>query len=291
MNMIIEVPQPICTSCNKRHATYHRITSGEKLCKLCLFNSVVKQTRKISHYYKMFRKNQKIVFAIRGDNIPLSIESFLILHQAVKDFELEYKILCPDNIVDCKIVDNEIKEHVKGKYEVYTVKYSLDVISKSFIHMVKYIDAVSVKIAKESEAESVVSTLFRDEMTMLSIMGFLLLSKTVFGEGMPVKYVESVKIVRPFYNVFSHDVIYLAYSLNDMVKLCKELNKIRINVDEYFLKAYKIFLKSPELMYSSSKSVELLQSFVIAKTSRCSVCGSFSDKQVCEYCEQFKISH
>ncbi|MEM0026584.1 MAG: hypothetical protein QXT53_01435 [Ignisphaera sp.] len=243
--------------------------------------------RKTSYYYKMFRKNERVIFAIRGDDIALSLESFFVLSNAMKDFDLEYKILCPDNLIDCKIIGEEVKKHVKNNFEIYEVKYPVDIISKSIIYMTKYIDAYATKIALEDHVEYVTSLLFRDEISMMLILGLLLISKTVFGEGMPIKYVENIKIVRPFYNVFSQDILYLAYSSQEILRINDSVNRIEINVDGYIKKAYNILTKSPELMYSSSKSIEMLQSFIISKPSRCYLCGSFSDEVVCEYCKAF----
>ncbi|MEL9939501.1 MAG: hypothetical protein QW348_01080 [Ignisphaera sp.] len=285
--MMAKTNNVLCSSCGKRVATYYRLTSGEKLCRLCLFNSVAKQVRRTSHYYKMFRKNEKVIFAIRGDDIALSLESFFVLNNAMKDFDLEYKILCPNNLIDCRIVEEEARKHVKNGLEIYEVNYPVDIISKSIVYMVKYIDAYAAKIALENHVEYVVSLLFRDEISMILMLGLLLISKTVFGEGMPIKYVENVKIVRPFYNVLSHDILYLAYSSQEILKMDNSTNSVKVNVDGYIKKAYSILTRSPELMYSSSKSIEMLQSFIISKPSRCHLCGSFSDENVCEYCKVF----
>ena len=104
---------------------------------------------------------------------------------------------------------------------------------------------------------------------------------------MPVKYVEDIKIVRPFFNVISLDVLYLAYTSYANARLYEYLNQIKFVDNAYVKKAFKILMESPELMYSTSKSVELLQSFVISKPTRCRICGSFSDSDVCEYCRRF----
>uniref|UniRef100_A0A7J2U1V1 Uncharacterized protein n=1 Tax=Ignisphaera aggregans TaxID=334771 RepID=A0A7J2U1V1_9CREN len=288
--VFLSVSQPLCTSCGKRGAVYKRFTSGEKLCRLCLFRSVAKQVRKTIHYYKMLKKNDAVLYILRGDGIILSVEAFAILHAAIKDLELVYNILCPSNIVNCNAVEITLKNITKDVVvNIVPVHYHLDVITKTFIHMLKYTEALAAKIALEHNLDGVLTPLFRDEMVLLSIYGLLTVSKTVFGESMPVKYIEGIKVVRPFYHVVSTDVIYLAITsaLQELNSFYESSYKLFIGSDRFMAKAKEVLFRSPELMYSSARSVELMQSFITAGSTRCRICGSFSNREICEYCESY----
>jgi hypothetical protein len=284
----INTTQPLCTSCRKRVAVYRRLTSGEKLCRLCLFRSVAKQVRKTIHYYKMLKKKESVLYILRSDDIALSIEAFAIIHAAARDLEMSYNIICPSNIVNCNAVETHIKNLVKDvPINVVLTHHSLDAIPKTFIHALKYVEALAIKIALERNLGTILTPLFRDEMTLLSIYGLLTTSKTVFGEGLPIKRIGDVKVVRPFYHVISTDVMYLTITsaLRAREPLHEPCLKLTIGSDRFMEKARKTLAKSPELMYSSAKSVELLQSFITAGSTLCKVCGSFSNREVCEYCE------
>jgi len=285
----LSTAQPLCTLCGKRGAVYRRLASGEKLCRLCLFRSVAKQVRKTVHYYKMLKKGDTVLYILRGDELALSVEAFAILHTAVKDLELVYSILCPSDIVNCSSIETRLKSIARdATIDVVPEHYHLDEVPRTFAYALKYTEALAAKIALERNLNCILTPLFRDELALLLIYGLLTVSKTVFGESMPVKYIEGVRVSRPFHHVVSTDVIYLTVTSQDLSYLCeKSYNPYMMSSDKFAKRAKEILLKSPELMYSSAKSAELLQSFITAGSTRCRVCGSFSSGEICEYCRAF----
>uniref|UniRef100_A0A7C2ZLU5 Cytoplasmic tRNA 2-thiolation protein 2 n=1 Tax=Ignisphaera aggregans TaxID=334771 RepID=A0A7C2ZLU5_9CREN len=264
-----------CSACKRREAIYRRKSSGEQLCKLCLFHSLVKQVRKAIHYYKMVVRSGSTLFIIRPDAVGESVVGFNIFRRATRDFQLSYNILCIDGLVDCSMARNLIGI----PYDNFIVAEATFKTTRTS-ELLKYIESVSVKAARKINAQFVVTPLFRDEMAILSLLGILTTSRSIFSEGLPVKLVDSIKIVRPFFYVISSDVAVLA-ALDDMIVE----PKVVLECDSFMKKAKNIFLNSVELMYSSIKSVELFQSYVFGSSSRCKYCGAFSLSDVCDVCK------
>lgn len=276
MPNFFEGDKKICSACRKREAIYKRISSGEILCKLCLFRSLVKQVRKAVHYYKMVNRLSSVLFIIRPDAVSESIVGFNIYRRATRDFELKYNVLCIDRLVDCEAVKKSVDEK-----SVNLIVIESNFKTQKFIELVKYVDAIAVKISKKLGINFVVTPLFRDELTMLSLLGILTVSRTIFSEGLPIKIVDNVKITRPFFYVISPDVAMLRYLEGvDIDPL------ILIECDGFTQKAKKMLFSSIELAYSSIKTVELLQSYVFGVSTRCRYCGAFNLNTVCDVCEK-----
>ena len=104
----MEVPENLCSSCRRRVAVYKRVTSGERLCRLCLFRSVVKQVRKAVHYYKMVRRGSAILYVIRPEAVGESLAGLHTYKVATKDFNLRYYVLCLSDVTDCDLVKNAV---------------------------------------------------------------------------------------------------------------------------------------------------------------------------------------
>uniref|UniRef100_A0A7C5XN52 Uncharacterized protein n=1 Tax=Ignisphaera aggregans TaxID=334771 RepID=A0A7C5XN52_9CREN len=281
--MYIKEKSPLCSSCKRRYATFRRRTSGERLCRLCLYNSVIKQVRKAIHYYKMIRKNSSILFLIMVNKPLLSIMSLSIYESAVKNFNINNSVLlCFNKYLNC----GNIKEIIKsGHYEF--IEFEPHFITNDFIEWLKYAEFIAIKIAKESEIEFIVVPLYRDELVIISLLGMLSTSRTIFSEGLPIRNVGDIKITRPFYYVVSDDVLYLTLTSKFMSGI--DLNEYKFEERYRFFKHIRNILgNSPELMYSSDKSAELLQSYLMGYSKRCKYCGSYNIDDICEYCKKFK---
>ncbi len=289
--MIVErETKPLCSSCRRREAVYRRLTSGEKLCRLCLFSATANQVRKAVHYYKMLKRGDSIIFILRPDKPLLSLQAFLIFHTAVRDMELKYSILCLKDVTNCELVEHIVKSHVKkSDIEIVSIPCRLDCIkTQTFIHMIKYCEALAIRVAMQRNMNAVIAPLFRDELSMIMLAGLLIVSKTAYSEGMPLKLVEGIKVARPFYYVFSVDVLYLTLTspeLREKESICEPHLNLYIVNERFDERLKSTFIRSPELMYSSIKGSQLLQSYILAGSKRCRICGAYSDKDVCEYCE------
>ncbi|MCS7111431.1 MAG: hypothetical protein N3D82_03890 [Ignisphaera sp.] len=280
--MYIEKGLTYCSSCRKRYAVFKRRTSGEKLCRLCLYSSVVRQVRKALHYYKMIRKNCSIMFLLMANSPLLSIAALSIYESAIRDFNAGITVLCFSKYINCKMIRDIMKADRYGVIEVDD-----EFTTRDFIEWLKYGEYIAIKIARESNIEFIAVPLYRDELSTLSLFGLLTTSRTVFSEGLPIREIDNVKITRPFYYVVSDDVLYLALTDKHVIEL--DIGKCEFDEKAEFFKHAGIILRtSPELMYSSSKSVEILQSYVFGEVKKCRYCGSYDISDVCHYCAKFK---
>ncbi len=276
-----------CSSCKKRLATYKRIASGEKLCRYCLYNSVVKQIRKAIHYYKMVKKSGSAIYILRPERILSSIEGLYTLISALKDFNIALHVLCIHNFTDCENLSKSFPSTTFINVRIEDKEFK----SIQLIELIKFYEVVAIEIARGRSIESVLVPLFRDELSILLLYGLLMISKSIFSEGMPIRIVDDgISVSRPFYYVTSIDITYLSLTDRKIPLKIEEREDTLysfIKEHEFWRKAKGILIRSPELMYSSSKTVELLQSYIIgSKATRCRYCGSYSDSDVCEICSK-----
>lgn len=269
----------LCSACRRRSAVYKRRSSGELLCKLCLIRSLIRQVRKVVHYYKMANKLSAVLFIIRPEAVAESIVGFYIYRGATKDLQLTYNVLCFNGLTDCNTVKNYINHNINGFIEV-----ELNFKTSNLVEIIKFVEAIAVKVAKKLNIQFIVTPLFRDELTLLSILGILTTSRTVFSEGLPIKTLDEIKITRPFFYVLSPDVSIIKMLDNIVID-----SQTMIECDRFMRKAKKLLFNSIELLYSSIKSVELFQSYVFGVSTRCRYCGAFSLESVCDVCKKFHV--
>ncbi|MEM0371217.1 MAG: hypothetical protein QXG46_00845 [Ignisphaera sp.] len=267
----------LCTSCRRRYAVYKRRSSGEILCKLCLFRSLVKQTRKAVNHYQMMHRNGSALYIIRPDSIGESIIGFSLYRNSIKGYDTKIYVLCIDGITRCQ----DIEPFFNGKTSKY-LKVDISYVPSNKIEMVKFVEAIAVRIARKFDIEFIVSPLFRDELTLFLLAGILTTSGTIFSEGLPMKIVDNIKIVRPFFYVMSVDVVIM--KILDHVDI--EPN-IGFECENYIRKAKSMLYSSLELMYSSTKVIELFQKYAFDSSKRCRYCGAYTSSNLCNVCERF----
>ena len=270
-------------------AIYKRVTSGELLCAHCLFNSVVTQVRKAINYYAMFKRGSKVLFIIRFDRPLESLTAFKAFLKASRKLDLEISILCID--INNSICKNSLLQLFDvSDTQMEKIVVGTQYIPNGFVELIKFQEAIGLKIAHEIKKEVIVMPLFRDELTLLALIGILRLSKEAFGEHLPVKKNSQFKIVRPFYYVISPDVLMLTYN-NVLLRPLMESIEMPLtytDVEYTLLKhAKNILWSSTELIYSSAKSIEFLQSFMLGKGKKCSYCLGYSEDNICSYCKSF----
>lgn len=63
----------LCKKCLKKKSVYHRHYSGERLCRECLVDSMVKKVKKSISRYKMFEFDNRIAVGVSGGKDSLSL--------------------------------------------------------------------------------------------------------------------------------------------------------------------------------------------------------------------------
>ena len=278
-----------CKVCRRREAVYKRLTSGELLCRPCLYSGVVKQVRRAMSYYAIVHRGERALFIVRPDRPLESIISLQLFLSAARDLELEISILCYSQLLDCTTLSQVLTE-LNLKPAMLHVTSKFDSIQLGFLELLKFSEAIAHNIARKHRFNAVLTPLYRDELALLGILGLLKISRSIFSEALPVKLGNGVRIARPFLYVASMDVLYLAYTSPTLIKYLEKLRPYIPALDpveETVLRHAKgILWFSTELMYSSSKSVELLQSYILGSAKRCRFCLAHSDTEVCEYCSR-----
>ncbi len=282
-----------CQHCKKRDAVYRRLASGEVLCVQCLANAVVKQIRKAMSVYPIVKRDENVLYVIRSDKPLESITALKLFLKAVSGLNVSIDVLCIDVNSNglCNTVEEILKRQSLEVRKIISITVKHKNIVNSWLKLVKLHSVLPLQIARKEHITAIVQPYFRDELTFLNIIGLIMLKYEVFSEGMPVKksYYEDIRISRPFYYVVSHDIAVLTYH-NKILQEYMIKNDIGfIPIDEresYALELSKrIFFESPELMYASTKSVELLQSYIVKNSTQCSYCLSLASESVCSICK------
>jgi len=242
----------------------------------------------------MIRSKDKVLFALRWDKPAESIEALRIFRKAVSSFEPRISILCVDRLLNCGTVSKVIEriDPALGASLIRVYITNPSYVPRSFTETVKLLEYIAARVASKEKFDSVVIPVFRDEMFMFSFAGFVHLDKTLIGDSLPVKVGEEYRIVKPFFYVLGIDVAVLAYNdplLRDSQRGLgggcvfseAELGLIR--------RLQALIASSLEVVYSSAKTVEILQSFIVGSRNKCSVCLSFSDEELCRFCKAFEL--
>ncbi len=274
----------LCSNCGKRNAKYYRATSGESLCEKCLLNAIYKQVRKFLTLYNVVKRGDSIVYIVRPDRPVESIASLKVFFKFVKGLSLRLHVLIPRNI------PRRLLEDLHNGCEF--IEFELLVRPSSWVELIKVLDIIAIDQCRALGLRTALTPLYRDELTLLAMMGLMETSPSIFSEALPVKRGYGIVIARPFYYVFSSDIVALAY-LNGMYESAIDylivMNDKESIIERHF---YPIMWRSRELMYSSRKSVELLQSYVLSNKVTCRLCLARSLKDPCLICERLmSIAH
>jgi len=288
-----KLSEMVCKLCRRRRPVYKRITSGEVLCRQCLYNSIVKQIRKAMNYYAIAHRGEHALFVVRPDRPLESAFAFQLLNSAIRGLGVEISMICYSSFIDCQEF-TRLLEDLGVKVKVIEIQIPRDTIHANlcFVELLKLVEAVAHRIACKHDFDAILTPLYRDELTLLSMLGLLKVSKSVFSESLPVKLGDNVRIARPFFYVISMDVLYLTYTSHITAHYINTLHPFIPRLDDIesaLMKHSKdILWTSTELMYSSVKSVEMLQSYILGSTRRCKYCLAHSDTEVCNYCSHLR---
>jgi len=269
-----------CKHCGKI-ARYYRVTSGEILCIHCLENGIYKQIRKYFTLYNAVKRGYRIAYLIRCDMIAQTTSLLKILSKFVRALNLEIMVLVPESVL------NEVQRivHSLDIGRVKIVSYSFKVEPRSFVELLKLNEILLKNVASKYGLDSALSPIFRDELSLTAFLGVVKASKHIFSEALPLKRQGSFVIARPFYFVTLFDAAALAYlygieNLFDY-SIRYELSRDELVVRKYFL---EVVWSSRELLYSSRKTVELLQSYILSRSTQCDLCLAYSDSNPCPTC-------
>jgi len=275
----------LCTSCRKREAFYHRLASGEKLCRTCLFRSLVRQVRRALGLYSMLRPKERVFFVVRPDKPLESVAMAEVFRGATRSHGTEVVAAIPPLFKGFHVVEEELRR--RGFRTVVT---ELGAEPRSFVELVKFSEAL---VLRKAGGATVANPLLRDELLLLALIGASRGDREAFSESMPVKRGGGSAIVRPFYYVISPDVAALTFSdprLLDLDRYVKPLAPMLGDEATSKRMLYEISWGSTELLYSSSKTVELLQSLALGVGYRCRYCLGFTldERGVCSYCRRLE---
>ncbi len=231
--------------------------------------------RKYLTLYNVVKRGHSVLYVARPDRVPESVVSLSILKRFVKALNLKLYLLVPRN------VESVFKEF-EGVAESI-IKYELLLKPLTWLELVKCLDMLSVEMCRKLGCQVALTPLFRDEMTLFAVLGLLEAAPHIFSEALPVKRGNGISLARPFYYVFSSDIVALAY-LNGAY-LDYE-SPVRLSEQECVVvkHVYGILWRSRELMYSSRKSVELLQNVVLANKATCRYCLAKTSMDPCPIC-------
>ncbi|MEM2766682.1 MAG: hypothetical protein QXG75_06085, partial [Candidatus Caldarchaeum sp.] len=62
-----------CNVCGEGRVVYHRVYSGEKLCRKCFVKTFVKRVRRTIARYGLLRKDDRIAVAVSGGKDSISL--------------------------------------------------------------------------------------------------------------------------------------------------------------------------------------------------------------------------
>ena len=275
-----------CVSCHRRPARYKRIQSGEALCPLCLERSLIKQIRRSLGRYSMLRPFAKVIFLITLESFSKHIAALELFRKATSDHHTQIIVGLPSIFQDL----NEIIEDLG--YETEVLQIPIGIIS-NWIELIKLQQLLGLKLAKQMNAEFLVLPYTREEVLVIALSSIFRKDKEGFSEVLPVKRGE-LSIIKPLYMVSLRDLTAYSY-FRGFENYYASISKYEVleKLNEEML-VYLTYI-SPELLYASEKSIDLITKLKLGLGGRCRLCYGYTspDKEICSYCERLlkSINH
>jgi len=245
---------------------------------------LVRQVKRALGEFSMLRPNTIVYFVLRPDKPLESLEMLQILRSATGKHGTVIKPVIPPLFKGYE----EVTEYLRtlGYEPIEGAKVPTP---QSYVELVKFCEASALLTVDKKGV--VAAPLLRNDMVLLALLGSTLGDKEVFSESTPVKKHLEKSIIRPFYYVTAADIAALTFTdnklraLEGVVEPCTPMTKHEKVTSEMLR---ELTWSSSELLYSSSKTIELLQKLALGLGYRCRFCLGYTlnKDMVCSYCRR-----
>jgi len=314
---LITVAEPprfmICRKCQKIESVYHRVYSGEYLCKKCFMRSIENKTAKTISRYSMIGYGDRVVVGVSGGKDSLSLLYVLkmlfdqhpnngnelvgiTIDEGIKGYRDEslqiVKDFCQQLGVESKVLSYKSLFEVDMD-EAMVLRPSEKMSSCSMCGTLR---RRAIDIAAETLDADVVATAHNVDDQLQTFMINMLAGDVerigwIYPE--PVKYASGMKKVKPFIEIYEYEIAF--YALQREIPFqseeCPYMNEsIRTDLREFLNKLERDHPGIKHSAYNSMMKISrVLRSRQSTEGKKCSICRHDSTGDICSVCQTINV--
>ena len=306
---------PCCTKCQKEESVYHRVHSGEYLCKKCFLHSIESKVAKTISKYSMIGYGDKVAVGISGgkDSLSLLYVLKMLFDQHPNNANELVAITIDEGIKGYRDESLQIVKdfcthlRVESKILSYQSLFGIDMDQAMIQRSSQKISSCSIcgtfrrraiDIAAETVQADIVATAHNMDDQLQTFMINLLAGDVerigwIYPE--PVQYTQTgMKKVKPFVEIYEYEIAFYALQrgIPFQSEECPYMHEsIRTDLREFFNKLER---DHPGIKYNAYRSMTKVSKVVRAsippsQTNNCSRCGSVSTGNICSVCRMLNV--
>jgi cytoplasmic tRNA 2-thiolation protein 1 len=303
----------LCSKCQKAESIYHRVYSGEYLCKKCFIRSIEDKTAKTISKYSMIGYGNKVAVGVSGGKDSLSLLYVLKMlfeqHQN-KGHEL-IAVTIDEGIRGYREESLQIVKdfcaqlRVESRVLSYKSLFGIDMDEAMILRPSEKMSSCSmcgtfrrraIDIAAETVNADVVATAHSMDDQLQTFM-INMLAGDVERIGWiypdPVRYASGMKKVKPFIEILEYEIAFYALQckIPFQSEQCPYMNEsIRTDLREFFNRMEKDHPGIKHNAYSSmTKISKLMRNVPGPEGKECSFCSRISTGDVCSVCKTLSV--
>jgi cytoplasmic tRNA 2-thiolation protein 1 len=306
---------PCCTKCQKEESVYHRVHSGEYLCKKCFLHSIESKAAKTISKYSMIGYGDKVAVGISGgkDSLSLLYVLKMLFDQHPSNANELVAVTIDEGIKGYRDESLQIVKdfcahlRVESKILSYQSLFGIDMDQAMIQRSSQKISSCSIcgtfrrraiDIAAETVQADIVATAHNMDDQLQTFMINLLAGDVerigwIYPE--PVQYTQTgMKKVKPFVEIYEYEIAFYALQrgIPFQSEECPYMHEsIRTDLREFFNKLER---DHPGIKYNAYRSMTKVSKVVRgsippSQTKNCSRCGSVSTGNICSVCRMLNV--
>ena len=266
----------VCSVCKKRPAVYYRRFSGDRLCMPCLRKQLLKAVKKSLGAPGLLKPRQ-VVGVLISPIAPLhSIALADLVYRVEKSYGSTIKILHMDNVE----LSEDTQRLVSRLGEVIRVE-APRVKEAGLVECMRLDRGLAGAAARMHGVNAVILPYTRSHLAMAGLEA--LLGEWWYWSEALDRWSGLVPMIAGLSSIEAEAASAYSFLIGaDAVPRC------RVN-----LAAGRLFKRvasnRPELVYSSSKTIDLLAGASGRRGTICRICGGYSSAQVCSVCSRYGL--
>ena len=306
---------PFCTKCQKEQSLYHRVYSGEYLCKKCFLRSIEIKAAKTISKYSMIEYGDRVAVGVSGGKDSLSLLYILkmlfdqhpnnanglvavTIDEGIKGYRDESLQIVKDFCTQLRI-ENKILSY-KSLFGIDMDQAMIQRSSqkKSSCSMCGTFRRRAIDIAAETVEADIVATAHNMDDQLQTFMINLLAGDVdrigwIYPE--PVQYTKTgIKKVKPFVEIYEYEIAFYALQrdIPFQSEECPYMNEsIRTDLREFFNRLER---DHPGIKYNAYRSMTKISKVLRSNIpppdiKTCSRCGRVSTGDICSVCSTLSI--
>jgi cytoplasmic tRNA 2-thiolation protein 1 len=306
---------PCCTKCQKEESVYHRVHSGEYLCKKCFLHSIESKAAKTISKYSMIGYGDKVAVGISGgkDSLSLLYVLKMLFDQHPSNANELVAVTIDEGIKGYRDESLQIVKdfcahlRVESKILSYQSLFGIDMDQAMIQRSSQKISSCSIcgtfrrraiDIAAETVQADIVATAHNMDDQLQTFMINLLAGDVerigwIYPE--PVEYTQTgMKKVKPFVEIYEYEIAFYALQrgIPFQSEECPYMHEsIRTDLREFFNKLER---DHPGIKYNAYRSMTKVSKVVRgsippSQTKNCARCGSVSTGNICSVCRMLNV--